>query len=71
MTKYVVLHKHLADGDWTETEHVDASSSDAAIRLVVESAGTEAKIGTYVAVPARSWKGRSVTVETTKRVKLA
>jgi hypothetical protein len=68
VTKYAVLHKHPADGDWTEIERVDATSADAAIRAV--AAATDGS-GTFVAVPARSWRPKNVTLETKTRTVLS
>jgi hypothetical protein len=67
MTKYVVLRAIVeTDGrsDWATVGTVDASSSDDAIKQKAEE-------GTYVAVPARSWKPRKVAVETKPRVRLS
>lgn len=45
----------------------NALSPNAAIRSVIDKYGT----GTYVAVPARSWKPVKVTIEQTTSVKLS
>lgn len=63
-TEYVLLVQD-ADDDlqaWTEIGTVRASSADAAIR-------SRKVAGRYVAIPATSFKPRTVTVET--RVRLA
>lgn len=55
-TEYIVLTQN-ADGDWVIHETVHAATAQAAIR-----SGQTA--GTYVAVPARSWKPVTVKTET-------
>ena len=68
LSEYIVLE--LRDGDWRQVRFVQASSSDAAIRDVFNPTNTPVKSGTYVAVPARSWKPRTVTTKQTVRVVL-
>jgi hypothetical protein len=65
-TTYLVLTKDDS-GMWMEEDTVEAVSADTAIRAI---AGLN-NGGTFVAVPARSWKPRKVTVESTPRVKLS
>jgi hypothetical protein len=73
VTSYLVLRrdKLVKDGsptgDWREFDFVNAASADAAIRAVAEAKGA----GEFVAVPARSWKPRTVTVEQKTAVRLA
>ena len=64
-TSYVVLVND-ATGRWVEHETaIPAANADAAIRKIAAE-----NPGVYVAVPARSWKPRTVTVETKPRVRL-
>lgn len=63
-TEYVVLTSG-DDGLWKVGPAVHARSADEAIR-----SGSANIPGTYIAVPARSWKPVTVTVETVSRVKL-
>ena len=67
LTDYLVLRKPpplpantagAAAPGWTEVGNIDASTADAAIKACAEKHGK----GEYVAVPARSWKPRTVTV---------
>lgn len=62
---YVVLVGAPESG-WVETNRVDAASAEAAIRRTADLQGE----GKYVAIPARSWKPISVSVETKKVVSL-
>ncbi len=68
MTKYIVLRAHTApdvaqEDVWEPVGSVLASSPRRAISAQV--AGDE---GRYVAVPARSWRPLTVTVEQTTKV---
>lgn len=67
-TAYVVLVRLEGDGEktWRFVENVHASNSDQAIR----NAAAERE-GVYVAVPARSFAPRTVTLKTEKRVQLS
>lgn len=68
-TSYVILSKTVG-ADWTKLFSLDAASADAAIKAAASS--TDAPDGlTLVAIPERSWKPRTVTVETAPRVKLS
>lgn len=65
MTKYVILVLDNATdpGVWQQVPgHVEASSAARAL------AAAKVGEGTYVAVPVRSWKQLTVTVETTTKV---
>jgi hypothetical protein len=65
MTKFVILAQ-VGDGGWRERgAPLEAHSGEAAIRKHAADAGT------FVAVPARSWKPVTVEVETTRQIKLA
>lgn len=64
-TRYLIL-KADPDAAWADGATVEASSAESAIR----TAATEHGEGTYAAVPERSWTQRTVTVETTTRVRL-
>lgn len=60
MTRYTILR---SDGPatWAVIDHVDASSSEAAIRKCASVEGTSDS--TYVAVPARSFQPVQVAVK--------
>jgi hypothetical protein len=62
-TTYIVLHQASHD-TWTFHDSAEASSADAALRKSIGEPGT------YVAVPARSWKPVTVTTETRTVLKL-
>jgi phenylpyruvate tautomerase PptA (4-oxalocrotonate tautomerase family) len=64
-TTYIVLREHDT-GTWIEHAQRDASSAEAALRKTL---GAD-QSGTYVAVPARSWKPVTVTTETRTVLKL-
>lgn len=64
-TEYVVLTKQEGEGWKTIIPPVEARSGEQAVRIASNGAP-----GTYVAVPARSWKPVKVSVETVKRVTL-
>jgi hypothetical protein len=68
-TTYIVLkHGGEAGGSWKALPTgVPASSADEAIRKTADS---DKQGGTFVAIPARSWKPRSVRVVQTTRLKL-
>lgn len=59
---------------WTRVGEVEATSAEAAIRTHAENISTDGTTldgsGTYVAIPARSWKPTTVTVETKTTLKL-
>lgn len=68
-TKYVVLERiALGRDDWRETANVTALSAEAAIR---DALAGDTDGGTYVAVPARSWKPLTVTVETIPKITIS
>lgn len=60
MTEYVVLQSDDA-GRWSEIYRVRERSSRGAIRL---AAGKIEEVGSFVAVPARSWQPVKVQIET-------
>ena len=62
MTRYLILEYNEEAGSWSGEAIVSASSPRRA--LVVG----DVKAGTYVAVPHRSWKPLTVTVEQTTKV---
>lgn len=75
MTTYIVLRRaRLTDATGTddgwrvENSNVPAASAEAAIRLACKTDSTPA--GTYVAIPARSWKPVTVQAEQTTILKL-
>ena len=60
-TEYVVLRRNLDAGGWEEVGRVeDASTDTQAIKAVVPAE----EEGTFVAVPARSFRPRTRKVET-------
>jgi hypothetical protein len=64
-TTYIVLRKLNELGGWgLENLAVEASSAETAIRK------SEPSEGTYVAVPARSWKPVQVRTETQTVIRL-
>lgn len=64
MTTYIVLRfdadlsRDATDGVWAEVARVEARDDKHAIQQATQDPGT------YVAVPARSWKPRTRAVET-------
>lgn len=68
MTKYVVFKmQHVGDQEtWQEGVTVEARSAKAAIQSATLN---EHISGVFVAVPARSWKPVTVTVETKTTLK--
>jgi hypothetical protein len=68
-TSYLVLS--LYQGYWREVTTLEAQSADAAIRSAVPGLATDTKAEKFVAVPARSWKPREITIDTAPRVKLS
>lgn len=73
-TKYVVLRQEMAGdparGSWHEVTSAAASSAEGAIRAVVGKLTEKDQAGTFVAVPARSWKPVTVNPQTTIRLEL-
>lgn len=80
-TSYLVLRKavntdlppdpkaHLPMS-WATVNEVSATSATAAIRAVVAKIAEKDQAGTFVAVPARSWKPVTVNPQTTIRLEL-
>ncbi len=64
MTNYVILRLDSETSSWKEHGEATATSPQRAIRAIENGAGV------YTAVPARSWKPVTVTVETKTVVKL-
>jgi hypothetical protein len=66
-TVYVVLRK---DGSgthlWMEIDRASSGNAEQAIRAAVDKG--EYDSGIFVAVPARSWQPRTVSVETVSRI---
>lgn len=74
-TAYIVLRHFEAEGsqgrwDRIGADTVAASSAEQAIRATVEGRTANDKSGTYVAIPARSFKPITVKAETTTVLKL-
>jgi hypothetical protein len=67
-TEYVILEK-TAGGDWIEAGNETAPGTDAAIRKHLGDT-VPANGLTLVAVPARSWKPKTMKVEQTTTVRL-
>ena len=65
MTIYAILWED--EHGWNRLMNIEASSPGAAIGKYVADIG---KGGTYVAIPARSWKPITVEVETVTRAKV-
>lgn len=57
---YVVLKQGESPKDWTEVEEVEAATDQQAIKNATTGASRE---GTFVAVPARSWRPRTPKIE--------
>lgn len=67
-TSYVVLAKD-ADKDWWAAQgNYTAASAKAAVAAHVKA--KDARAGTFIAVPERSWKPLTLAVETETKVKL-
>jgi hypothetical protein len=73
-TTYIVLRNIDTTGSpaWSWVADSKASTAERAIREVVQlvSDGGGSKDGSYIAVPARSWKPVTVTTETKTVLKL-
>lgn len=67
-TVYLVLTQAAENGPWTAISTYTAASAKAAVSLAVKD--KDAKAGTFVAVPARSWQPLTLSVETETKVKL-
>jgi hypothetical protein len=68
-TVYLVLSKDADKDWWIVVSTYTAASSKAAIAAAVKD--KDAKAGTFVAVPARSWQPLTLKVETATKVTLA
>lgn len=64
MTEYLVLERANEEGEWTEVrvDPVEATNDVQAIKAV--TAERSDKAGVFVAVPVRSFRPRTRTVET-------
>jgi hypothetical protein len=70
-TAYIVLRQHRADGHWEPLGDVDAHSSTEAVRKKALSLGDDTtQLGTFVAVPKRSWSPLAVRAEQQTVLKL-
>lgn len=74
MTRYLVLRNGPADS-WKSEATVEARTAEEAIRRAITPAKTDPDTltahephGTFVAVPARSWKPVKVQTETKTRI---
>lgn len=74
MTEYVIFEFHQENpnqpGVWTEGTRMPARSAQTAIRKMIERS-PESKSGMFSAVPARSWKPVTVSVETKTALKFS
>ena len=69
MTEYVVLEK---EEGWLEYGRVNSRSAQSAIKAVMDHPENQRTGGgTFVAVPARSWKPVTVKVETKTALKFS
>jgi hypothetical protein len=68
MSEYLVLYSSPS-GNWESLGLVDARSTAEAIRMRIQK-DDNALAGTYVAVPARSWRPVTVTAETQTVIRL-
>lgn len=68
-TAYLVL-KTSPSGDWSVVQEIKASSAPSAIRACVSKLAQVDQAGTFVAVPARSWKPTKVAPKTTVQLEL-
>lgn len=66
MTAYVVLRRNEA-GYWSKVGEGTARSARVAVQQAVDA---ELEQGEYVAVPARSWRPVSVTVQTETKIRI-
>lgn len=64
MTEYVILRGNGPDGGWKEIARKSAGSEQAAIRASIDGTGG----GAFIAIPARNFRPRTVTVERVERV---
>jgi hypothetical protein len=74
-TTYIVLRLQAGVGEqetsWGVVSKVEnVKSANAALRAAVNTADTKNPSGTYVAVPARSWKPVTVSIETQTVIRL-
>lgn len=75
-TAYVILTRRAnhagpeahEDRGWREAATIEAASADAALRLYATDKNDGMDL---VAIPARSWQPRRITIKTTTRVTLA
>ena len=68
MTEYIVLTED--GGSWTTIYRVEARSAESAIRKFVEERPQNNGCQ-FVAVPARSWRPLTVSVETKQTLKFS
>jgi len=68
-TEYVIL-KQLDTSGWDRVSKITSRSAEQAVRDVVESLSDGDQGGTFVAIPARSWKPVKVTPLTVTTLKL-
>jgi len=68
-TEYVIL-KQTGQGDWSDGVTTTARSADQAVRETVSKLAESEQSGTYVAIPARSFKPVTVVKQTVTTLKI-
>lgn len=68
-SSYLVM-RLVEEGRWEPVKTVEAAFADAAIKAAAQKNG-KPEPGEYVAIPARSWKPRQVSVETETKVRVS
>lgn len=69
-TEYRVLKQDDVVGGWAEVQIVKAASASGALRACISKLDLADQPGTFVAVPARSWKPTRVAPKTTVQLEL-
>lgn len=73
-TEYLVFKQEMAGdaqhGSWHRVQAVTSASASSAIRACVSKLAAADQAGTFVAVPARSWKPPKVAPKTTVQLEL-
>jgi hypothetical protein len=66
-TEYVILERIAGSGDWSEVVRTHSRTSEGAVRKYLDTA--DDRSGTFVAIPARSWKPVTVRAQTVTTLK--
>lgn len=75
-TSYVILEEFKTPGDSAVPTYkiaaptTEAQGAEAAVRKAVEGMSEIKEARTFLAIPARSWRGITVSVETKQQLKL-